>query len=193
MPTEIGPDARNQAPALLRQVESELASVKAKIAAITKKIEQLREQSGGGTRVLRKKPTGLLNGPADLNATKRVFGPSLATNHNGKAKEDGEKGTLDASLNISSLTRQTDDYKTALSHATSYVRTLASMPRTFGPRSPPSTGVSSPLTSSSSGLTLGFDGDVDRARADLIHSLVSVLQRNIRIRYDMDIVELIKA
>lgn len=98
-----------------------------------------------------------------------------------------------ASLNISRLTRQTDDYKTALSHATSYVRTLASMPRTFGPRSPPLTGVSSPLTSTSSVLTLGFDGDVDRARADLIHSLVSVMQRNIRIRYDMDIVELIKA
>jgi rapamycin-insensitive companion of mTOR len=177
----------------MRQVEGELASVKAKIAAITKKLEQLKEQSGGGTRVLRKKPTGLLNGPADLNATKRVLGPSLTTNHNGKAKEDGEKGTFDASLNFSWLTRQIDDYKTALSHATSYVRTLATMPRTFGTRSPPPTGVSSPLLSASSVLTPGFDGDIDRARADLIHSLVSVMQRNIRIRYEMDIVELIKA
>ena len=42
-------------------------------------------------------------------------------------------------------------------------------------------------------LTPGLDGDVDRARADLIHSLVNVLQRNIRVRYEMDIVELIKA
>jgi hypothetical protein len=95
------PDSPNQGPALLRQVESELASAKAKIAAITKKLEQLREQSGGGTRVLRKKPTGLLNGPADLNATKRVLGPSLTTNLNGKAKDDGEKGTLYASLDPS--------------------------------------------------------------------------------------------
>ena len=89
----------------MRQVEGELASVKAKIAAITKKLEQLKEQSGGGPRILRKKPTGLLNGPADLNATKRVFGPSLTTNHNGKAKDDGEKGTLNACLNLSWLTR----------------------------------------------------------------------------------------
>ena len=42
-------------------------------------------------------------------------------------------------------------------------------------------------------LTPGFDGDADRARADLIHSLVNVLQRNIRVRYEIDIVELIKA
>ena len=79
-------------------MESELASAKAKIAAVTKKLEQLREQSGGGTRVVRKKPTGLLNGPADLNATKRALGPSLTTNLNGKVKDDGEKGTLYASL-----------------------------------------------------------------------------------------------
>jgi len=172
-------------------VESELASTKAKIAAITKKLEQLKEQSGGGTRVLRKKPTGLLNGPADLNATKRVLGPSLTTN--GKTKDDGEKGTPYPSLDFPWLTRVEDDYKTALTHATSYVRTLASMPRTLGPRSPPPTGISSPLTSASSMLTPSFDGDIDRARADLIHSLVSVMQRNIRIRYEMDIVELIKA
>ena len=194
LPTELGPDARNQGPALLRQVESELASTKAKIATITKKLEQLKEQSGGGTRVLRKKPTGLLNGPADLNATKRAIGPSLTTNLNGKAKEDGEKGALDASLDFSWFTRQIDDYKTALSHATSYVRTLAVMPRTFGSRSPPPTGVSSPLPSAASSvLTPGFDGDVDKARAELIHSLVSVMQRNIRVRYEMDIMELIKA
>ena len=42
-------------------------------------------------------------------------------------------------------------------------------------------------------LTQGFDGDVDRARADLINSLVSVMQRNIRVRYELDIVELIRA
>ena len=86
-------------------MESELASVKAKITAIAKKLEQLKEQSGGGARVLRKKPTGLLNGPADLNATKRVLGPSLTTNINGKAKDDGEKGTLSASLDFSRLKR----------------------------------------------------------------------------------------
>jgi rapamycin-insensitive companion of mTOR len=174
-------------------VESELASAKAKIAAIMKKLEQLKEQSGGGTRVLRKKPTGLLNGPADLNATKRILGPSLTTNVNGKAKDDGEKGTLGANLLFSWLIEQKDDYKTALSHATSYVRTLATMPRTFGTRSPPPTGVTPPLPSISPMLTPGFDGDVDRARADLIHGLVSVMQRNIRVRYEMDIVELIKA
>ena len=95
---------RIKGPALLRQVESELASAKAKIAAVTKKLEQLKEQSGGGTRVLRKKPTGLLNGPADLNATKRALGPSLTTNHNGKAKDDGEKGALYTRLGSSWLT-----------------------------------------------------------------------------------------
>ena len=100
-PTDYRPDRPNQDPTLLLKVESELASVKAKIAAITKKLEQLREQSGGGTRVLRKKPTGLLNGPADLNATKRVLGPSLTTNLNGKSKDDGEKGTLYSSFDLS--------------------------------------------------------------------------------------------
>ena len=92
---------RIKGPALLRQVESELASAKAKIAAVTKKLEQLKEQSGGGTRVLRKKPTGLLNG---LNATKRALGPSLTANLNGKAKDDGEKDTLYPHLDSSWLT-----------------------------------------------------------------------------------------
>ncbi|KAL4073251.1 Rapamycin-insensitive companion of mTOR, N-term-domain-containing protein [Scleroderma yunnanense] len=77
-----------------------------------------------------------------------------------------------------------DDFRTALNQANSYIRSLASVPRQVqSPASPTSTSSSSVHTSS----------EQDRTRVDIMNKLVALLQRNLRVRYEIVVEELAQA
>lgn len=77
-----------------------------------------------------------------------------------------------------------DDFRTALNQANSYIKSLASVPRQVQlPSSPSSTSSSSVQTSS----------EQDRTRVDIMNKLVTLLQRNMRVRYEIAVEELAQA
>lgn len=115
-------------------------------------------------------------------------------------------------------TTDREDYRTAQSHATSQLQYLSSLSRqhsqaqsssqyssglfSFTSSSTPSTWVSSlgrpgspssPTSSSDlNGASKLSDAEIDRARISAMNDLVDTLQKNVRVRYAMDITELIK-
>ncbi|KII86754.1 hypothetical protein PLICRDRAFT_43412 [Plicaturopsis crispa FD-325 SS-3] len=147
--------------ALRSKVESELYMAMVKIEAITKRIDM--QASRGGPR---KKSTSSGSGVS----TKRKFvgqGPPTA-----KARANIED-------------KDSDDFRTALNHATSYVKALNNMGRT--PATPPA---ASPSSSSTS--TPG-EASSDRSRIDAMTKLIGIMQRNLRVRYELNIVDLVHA
>ncbi|KAF8606948.1 hypothetical protein BDV93DRAFT_331061 [Ceratobasidium sp. AG-I] len=181
------------------QVEVALDDAKARIAVINKKIEQLREQSGSSRR-----GATLPNGGIgqSTTATRMPFWTN-ATGPNGRIREE---------------TADREDYRTAQSHATSQLQYLSSLSRQhsqaqsssqyssglflFSSTSTPSTWASSlgrsgsPTSPSSSnelnGASKLSDAEIDRARISAMNELVETLQKNVRVRYAMDITELVK-
>ncbi|KAI0322355.1 Rapamycin-insensitive companion of mTOR, N-term-domain-containing protein [Amylostereum chailletii] len=79
-----------------------------------------------------------------------------------------------------------DDFRTALQQASSYIKLLASAGRSHAS---PST---SPSTSSApDGLMT--DVDIARARTDAMSKLTVILQRNLRVRYEVDVAKVVQA
>lgn len=81
----------------------------------------------------------------------------------------------------------TDDFRTALQQASSYIRILASAGNR-APTSPPT----SPTASSSSIPDVTTDAEANRIRADAMTRLIGVLQRNLRVRYELDVAQVVK-
>ncbi|KAG8949781.1 hypothetical protein FRC04_008321 [Tulasnella sp. 424] len=166
---------------LRRQVEAQLSNAKAQITALTTVMEQIRG-SPTNTRP-RKKATGLVTGKRGIFAAQASQGSS-------KNREEH----LDR-----------DDFKTTLSQARSLIQTLATY-RTLYPGNP----TPSPMTATSSNISYGseFSGggtssgtsvpmmnerDMDRSRTGIMTSLVAILQRSLRVCYELDIVEVVRA
>ncbi|EPQ54453.1 hypothetical protein GLOTRDRAFT_116357 [Gloeophyllum trabeum ATCC 11539] len=77
-----------------------------------------------------------------------------------------------------------DDFHTALNHAITCIRTLASLGRASGSQSPsPSTSTTKPSPST--------ELEIDAARVDAMNRLVGILQRNLRVRYAVNISEVV--
>ncbi|KAF9221011.1 hypothetical protein BS17DRAFT_786363, partial [Gyrodon lividus] len=81
--------------------------------------------------------------------------------------------------------RDRDDSRTALNQANSYIKSLVSLARSSV--SPP------PAPLSSSNVTGSANSDQDRARIDMMNKFVSLLQRNLRVRYEINVSELVQA
>ncbi|KAG9027306.1 hypothetical protein FS837_004314, partial [Tulasnella sp. UAMH 9824] len=167
---------------LRRQVEAQLSNAKAQIAALTALMEQIRG-SPTNTRA-RKKAAVLATGKRGIFAA-----------HPARASSRTRDEHLDR-----------DDFKTTLSQARSLIQTLVSY-RTLYPGHPSP----SPLTLTSSSTSYGdsdFSGggsssatsapmlnerDMDRTRTGIMTSLVAILQRSLRVCYELDIVEVVRA
>ncbi|VDC00682.1 unnamed protein product [Peniophora sp. CBMAI 1063] len=80
-----------------------------------------------------------------------------------------------------------DGFRTALQQASSYIRVLASA----GSRAPTSPSAS-PTASSSSIPDATTDAEANRIRADAMTQLIVVLQRNLRVRYELDVAQVVK-
>ncbi|KAJ7672758.1 Rapamycin-insensitive companion of mTOR, N-term-domain-containing protein [Mycena rosella] len=80
-----------------------------------------------------------------------------------------------------------EDFRTALANASSCIKSLAALAR--GP-------VTSPVSStagSSSAPSSGNVADIDRQRIEIITKLVSILQRNLRVRYELNLPDVMQA
>lgn len=78
-----------------------------------------------------------------------------------------------------------DDFRTALNQANAYLKSLANTSR-------PS--LSAPaMTSSSSTSPSPANTELDKARIDIVNKLVTLLQRNLRVRYELSVSDLVQA
>ncbi|KAH9950606.1 Rapamycin-insensitive companion of mTOR, N-term-domain-containing protein [Amylocystis lapponica] len=149
---------------LRMQVESELEMAKSKIGAIMKSIET---QSARGARK-KSNESG--------NSKRKFTGPPLTQN----------AGTSAA-----------DDFRSAMHQANSYIKSLFVLSRPvtssslLAPPVPPAS--ASPSSSTSPKPAVADEAELNRARIDTMTRLIGVLQRNLRVRYELDIAEVVNA
>ncbi|KAH9841656.1 Rapamycin-insensitive companion of mTOR, N-term-domain-containing protein [Rhodofomes roseus] len=150
--------------ALRMQVESELEAAKNKISAITSTIDTY------STKGNRKQGTE-------------------TTTVNGKGRPHRPPP-----MHVKHTTEAAEDFRSAMQQANSCMRTLLSSHRSASAPSPsgasPST---SPSSSAMPNVTAANGGDLERARVEAMMRLVTVLQRNLRVRYELDVDEVVKA
>lgn len=81
----------------------------------------------------------------------------------------------------------TEDFRTALQQASGYIRALHRLASHSGSVSPTDSPSSSSLPSAPT------DADIDRMRVEAMNQLTSVLQRNLRVRYEINIPDVVQA
>ncbi|EJD50823.1 hypothetical protein AURDEDRAFT_111977 [Auricularia subglabra TFB-10046 SS5] len=161
--------------ALRVKVEDALTAASRKITAISKRIEELREQSAP-SRTLRKMRSAqnLTAAGSPAQGGPRLHSTSIHSKH---SRED--------------LANQ-EDYHSAKTLADSLTSTLVSYARS----SSQSTAVS-PFTASTSSLNASAssmaDGTLDQARVETMDQLVQALRSNVRVAYELDLDELLPA
>ncbi|EJF61068.1 hypothetical protein DICSQDRAFT_147513 [Dichomitus squalens LYAD-421 SS1] len=155
--------------ALRSQVESELATARQKIATIQRSMDTMAGRNGP-----RKRSNETPNG------TKRKFnGQPLMSATNWK-EEGAEK----------------DDFHSAMHQANSAIRALLHLHRqhSYGTQNSsipsPST---SPSTSTLPNPATATDTELNRARVEAMNRLVGILQRNLRVRYELEVGEVVRA
>ncbi|KAH7915441.1 Rapamycin-insensitive companion of mTOR, middle domain-containing protein [Hygrophoropsis aurantiaca] len=79
-----------------------------------------------------------------------------------------------------------DDFRTALSQTNAYIKSLYSLGRLPAAST-------SPSSSNGTSGTTSTTGDHDRPRVELLNKLTTLLQRNVRVRYELNFVELVQA
>lgn len=82
-------------------------------------------------------------------------------------------------------TALSDDFRTALNQANSYLKSLAATSR-------PSPSTPAMVSSSSTSIS-PTNSELDKARIDIVNKLVNILQRNLRVRYELSMSELVQA
>ncbi|KAG8875681.1 hypothetical protein FRB97_004816 [Tulasnella sp. 331] len=159
---------------LRKEVEAQLDTAKAKIATLHAIADQVRNPQTSSKH--RKKPTTSL-----ANGKRAMFSTPVP---NGKQKDEySDKGKT--TLNqASSLVQLLTTYRTR------YQGHIQSSPLAYIAFSG---GESSPASSSRSSPPILNDQDLDRSRTGIISALVTILQRNLRVRYELDIVEVLRA
>ena len=80
-----------------------------------------------------------------------------------------------------------EDFRSALHQASSCIKALHKFASSSSSVSPPHS------PSSSTALNLSSDVDIDRARTDVMTQLTAVLKRNLRVRYEMNISDVVQA
>ena len=88
-----------------------------------------------------------------------------------------------------------DDFRSAMHQANSYIKSLFFLSRqgvsSNSLLSPPSSAVSP--SSTSPNPPAADETELNRARVDTMNLLIGVLQRNLRVRYELDIAEIVHA
>ena len=85
------------------------------------------------------------------------------------------------------LKRLVEDFRTALHQASSCIKALHKFASSNNSVSPPHS------PSSSTALSMTSEVDIDRARTDAMTQLTAVLKRNLRVRYEMNIPDVVQA
>ncbi len=86
---------------------------------------------------------------------------------------------------MSNVSAYSEDFRTALQEAMGYLRTLHKL---AGPNP-----LSPPTSPSSSNLTIPSETELNKTRVDTMNRLINVLQRNLRVRYDLNVPDVVQA
>ncbi|KAH7098966.1 Rapamycin-insensitive companion of mTOR, N-term-domain-containing protein [Auriculariales sp. MPI-PUGE-AT-0066] len=160
--------------ALRTRIEETLGQANRRIALLTKRIEELREQSAPSrtVRKIRSAQNIGVAGPSGISNS-RGYNPGLAS------KPSREE-----------LTANHEDYRTAIAQAASCTSTLVSYARSGST-------ANSAFTASTSMTSLALsnieDPSLDHIRAEAMDKLVQALQSNVRVAYELDLDELLPA
>jgi rapamycin-insensitive companion of mTOR len=149
--------------ALRQQVQSELDTAKGLIETISHMLEQRMSVS-------------------TMFITVRIDCMSRKTAERWMIKVD-----LPALMSSNWVDQFKDDFRTILQQARGHVRTLISLSR---PVTSPS---ASPGTSTASQATTLHDPEATRTRVDVMTKLIGLLQRNLRVQYELDVVQVAHA
>lgn len=180
------------------KIERLLSDANRKISSLTKRIDELKEQSGAFRTV--SQLHAVLIDPQHPRAVYARYArrttlvpahqanPALArprarpSRRNGLAKSCPIKVRVWLAPVGNFAEQRAEDYRSAMSYATSLTSTLVSFSRT----SSASTAVS-PFAASTSSLAQPSTTDVelDRARAETMDQLVAALQSNVRVAYEL--------
>lgn len=85
-----------------------------------------------------------------------------------------------------------DDFHSAMYHANGAIRTLLHLARQHEHPSAPSPSTS-PSTSTLPNVATATDAELNRARVEAMNKLIGTLQRNLRVRYELEIGEVVRA
>jgi len=155
-------------------IETELIAAQDRIRVIKDRIDQLKDQLGT-TKGLRKQTSGNRLNAYPQPSAKRVF-PVQMQAVPARARGD----SID----------NRDDYRTAMNSATSLIRTLQILPTVLTasplPQPPPSSATSSQIP------LLNSESDLDTLRSQTLGKLATVLYRNLRVRYEIDVEALLQ-
>lgn len=80
-----------------------------------------------------------------------------------------------------------EDFRSAVQQAAGYIRTLHTLNNQSTATSPPNS------PSSSTAPTVPSDADIMRSRVEAMNSLIDIMQRNLRVRYDINIPDVVQA
>ncbi|KAI0632054.1 hypothetical protein C8Q77DRAFT_1158732 [Trametes polyzona] len=155
--------------ALRSQVESELATAKKKIQVIQKSMDSVSGRS------VRKRSTET-NG-----SSKRKFTGQPLQSTSGWKEEGSER----------------DDFRTAMHQANSTIKALLHLSRQNTYNSHPSSSAGSPSTSPSTSTlpnpATASESELNRSRIEHMAKLIGLLQRNLRVKYELDVGEVVHA
>jgi rapamycin-insensitive companion of mTOR len=90
-------------------------------------------------------------------------------------------------VSSSQINRFKDDFRTILQLARGHLRTLLSLSRTV--TSPPA----SPSSSTTPQATSLHDPETTMTRIDAMTKLIGLVQRNLRVQYELDVVQVVHA
>ena len=123
---------------------------------------------------------------------------SDSSNWAGNWREDGtERGTFLSDLSLYSPTHSfyADDLRSAMHQASSAVKALLLLSRQ--PHGHSSSSIPSPSTSPSTSTlpnpATAPESEISRARIETMNKLIVILQRNLRVRYELDVAEVVHA
>ncbi|KAI9064633.1 hypothetical protein FKP32DRAFT_1648919 [Trametes sanguinea] len=155
-------------PDLRSQVELELATARQKIQAIEKSMELFSDR---GSR----KRNHEINGNGKRKFTGQPLQPTVVW------KEEGS---------------ERDDFRSAMHQANNAVKTLLYLSRQQSHHQMNSSAPSpstSPSTSTLPNPATATEAELNRARVETMAKLIHILQRNLRVRYELDVAEVVHA
>ena len=89
-----------------------------------------------------------------------------------------------------------DDFRTAMHQARSAIKALLHLSRQYPYSHPGSSAPSpsaSPSTSTLPNVLTASEAELNRARIETMARLIGILQRNLRVRYELDVAEVVHA
>lgn len=111
-------------------------------------------------------------------------------------KAQNEVRTGDRCCNFTILTLYADDFRSAMHQANGAIKSLLLLSRQHSYSHPNSSAASpstSPSTSTLPNPATATDAELSRARIENMAKLITLLQRNLRVRYELDVGEVVHA